>query len=47
MAKVNLDQTKLNHVSEIYSLSKCTSKPGYEGTFVWSKKWSYFEELNK
>ena len=33
MAKVNLGLTSLNHVSESYTLSECTNKPGYEGTF--------------
>ena len=28
----------LSHVSESYTLLKCTSKPGYEGTFVWTEK---------
>ena len=33
MAKLNLGQNRLNHVSESYILSECTNKPGYEGTF--------------
>ena len=33
MAKVNLGQNRLSHVSERYTLPECTSKPGYEGTF--------------
>ena len=38
MAKVNLDQTKLSHVSQSYSLPECTSKPGYGGTFCMEYK---------
>ena len=33
MAKVNLGQTRLSHVSENYILPVCTNKPGYGGTF--------------
>ena len=33
MAKVNLDQTRLSHVSESYTLSECRNKPGHEGPF--------------
>ena len=33
MAKVNLGQFWLSHVSESYSLPECTNKPGYGGTF--------------
>ena len=33
MAKVNLGQTRLIHVSESCILPECTNKPGYEGTF--------------
>ena len=33
MAKVNLRQTRLIHVSESCTLPECTDKPGYEGTF--------------
>ena len=33
MAKVNLGQTELSHVSKSYTLTKCTNKPGYEGSF--------------
>ena len=34
MAKVNLGQTRLSHVSESYTLPECTDKPGYEGKSV-------------
>ena len=30
MAKVNLDQTRLIHVSESYTLPECTNKPGWQ-----------------
>ena len=33
MAKVNLGQTRLIHVSESCTLAECTNKPEYEGTF--------------
>ena len=33
MAKVNLGQTGLSHVSESYTLPECANKPGYEATF--------------
>ena len=33
MAKVNLGQTRLSHVSENYILPECTNKPGHGGTF--------------
>ena len=33
MAKVNLGQTRLTHVSKSYTLPECTNKRGYEGTF--------------
>ena len=33
MAKVNLGQTRLCHVSESYTLAECTNKPGYEDTY--------------
>ena len=33
MAKVNLGQTRLSHVSENYILPESTNKPGYGGTF--------------
>ena len=29
MAKANLGQTQLIHVSESYTLPECTNKPGY------------------
>ena len=33
MAKVNLGQTWLSHVSERCTLPECTNKTGYEVTF--------------
>ena len=33
MTKIHLDQTRLNHVSESYTLPECTNKPGYQGIF--------------
>ena len=33
MAKVNLGQTGLSHVSESYTLAECSSKSGYQDTF--------------
>ena len=33
MAKVNIVQTRLSHVLESYTLTECTNKVGYEGTF--------------
>ena len=33
MAKVDLGQTRLSHVSESYTLPECTNQPRYDGTF--------------
>ena len=33
MAKYNLGQTRLIHVSESYTLPECTIKSGYESSF--------------
>ena len=40
MAKVDLGQTRLSHVSESYTLPECTNQPRYDGTFCmkWKKK---------
>ena len=46
MSKADLGQTRQFHVSESYALSECANKPGYEVLFKWSKKGSYFNELN-
>ena len=38
MAKVNLGQTRLSHVSESYTLPECTNKQDMKVLSVWSKK---------
>ena len=43
MAKVNLGQTRLTHVSKSYTLPECTNKRGDEGTFYMVQKRELFQ----